>query len=530
VAGLQQAFERVGWPGPQPQVADFSNLDSQAVTAAYLSLPELRGVLVIEQTRRDLVRSQLATLMVNLSVMLASAILALYIALVATRSIALPVIDLVDVATHIASTARQGGEAGPAGAPAESTRASLETAGQDLQERTGGRKDEIGALGSAFYAMTVQLSGLIGGLEAIVAERTRQLETRSAYLEASADISRVTTSILDPERLVEQVVELIRDRFDLYYVGLFLPDPEGRWAVLRSGTGEAGQRMLARSHRLRIEPTSMIGWCISNAQARIAQVAGEDEVRAPNPDLPETRSEAALPLRARGQVIGALSVQSTRPMAFDSASLAVLQTMADQLAIAIENAQLYATSQQALEAQRRAYAVSAHSEWRDWARLRSGLSVRSTPEGPQALPAEAAAWRPEMLQAAVDDRAVADGERLAIPIRVRGAVIGVIGASRPAPSGQPTPGQTNAQDLAFLETIAEQLGVALDSARLYAETRQRSEQDRLVDEITGRMRATLDLRSVLETAAREMRQALNLAEVEVRLSPPAGANGGPDDR
>ncbi len=500
-----------------PLVADYANIDQANVTAAYIAIPELRAVLVIEQTRQDLLRSQLAVLMVNLSVILSSVFLAFYIALIATRSIANPITDLAEIATRISAVVAGGAQTG--GDQQMPTANQLTSAAQALRGQVLARTDEIGSLAHAFEGMTGQLSGLIGSLEDIVAERTRQLAARSAYLEASADVSRVTTSILDPERLINSAVEMIRDRFSLYYVGLFLSDTDGQWAVLRSGTGEAGRILLERRHRLSIEPRSMIGWCITNAQARIAQVADEDQVRAVTPELPETRSEAALPLRARGQVIGALSVQSTRPNAFDAASLGVLQTMADQLAVAIENAQLYAQTNQALEAQRRAYALSSQAEWRDWLTQNAerrgephtgGISVSSSASS--AVQPTPVVWQPEMTQAYQNDATVQVGNHMAIPIRVRGAVIGVINTTR-----RPGEGDWNTTDRTFLETIAEQLGVALDSARLYAETRRRAEEDRLVDELTGRMRATLDLRSVLETAAREMRQALNLAEVEVRL-------------
>ncbi len=514
VEGLTRIFNADGAPAKTPKVNSYSNLNDERVTAAYLELPSLRGVLVIEQTTRNLQRSQLATLMVNLSMVLASVLLATYISLLATRSISGPVAGLAEFATSIAATAEQaGGSAGPETSPNIAGR--LNAAGRDLEKLIADRGDEIGVLGRAFYQMTGQLAGLVGGLEASVNERTRQLAARSRYLEASADIGRVTTSILDPEKLIDQAVEMIRERFDLYYVGMFLAERDGQWAVLRSGTGEAGRILLERQHRLRIEPTSMIGWCIANAQARIAQQAGQDEVRFATPELPETRSEAALPLRARGQVIGALTVQSRLTEAFDATALAVLQTMADQLAIAIENAQLYVQSQQALQAERRAYTLSAQSEWSDWLRQRSGLTVRNDGRTTEGRVASSASWYPEMRRAYRGQQAIQADGRLAIPIRVRGAVIGVINLTKRG--GASSGSLWTGDEINFIESIAEQLGVALDSARLYAETRQRAEQDRLVDEITSQMRATLDLRSVLETAAREMRDALRLAEVEVRL-------------
>jgi GAF domain-containing protein len=165
-------------------------------------------------------------------------------------------------------------------------------------------------------------------------------------------VSRAATSFLDPEELIQQVVNLVRERFDLYYAGLFLVDrtgewtgEPGRWAVLRAGTGEAGRQMMKAGHKLEIGGSSMIGWCVANAQARIALDVGEEAVHFENPWLPETHSEMALPLISRGQIVGAMSIQSTEEAAFSDEDIAVLQTMADQLAIAIENARLFEQAQ-----------------------------------------------------------------------------------------------------------------------------------------------------------------------------------------
>jgi GAF domain-containing protein len=137
-------------------------------------------------------------------------------------------------------------------------------------------------------------------------------------------------------------------------VGLFLveeePGDSGRtFAVLRAGTGEAGRKMLELKHKLEVGSESMIGQCVARDEARIALDVGQEAVRFVNPHLPDTRSEMALPLRARGQVIGAMSVQSTEEAAFDEADISVLQTMADQVAVAIDNAQLFADAEATVE-------------------------------------------------------------------------------------------------------------------------------------------------------------------------------------
>jgi len=195
-----------------------------------------------------------------------------------------------------------------------------------------------------------QLTGIVGigrdittqkEAEAEQARLLVEVEQRAIQLQAAADISHVTSSVLNPDELIQQAVNLVHDRFKLYYVGLFLLDAERRFAVLKAGTGEAGQQMVSRNHRLEIGGSSMIGQCITKRQALIALDVGQEATRFDNPLLPDTHSELALPLVARGEVIGAMSVQSERQDAFTEGDITILQTMADQLGVAIENARLF---------------------------------------------------------------------------------------------------------------------------------------------------------------------------------------------
>ena len=372
------------------------------------------------------------------------------------------------------------------------------------------------------------------------------------------------------DELERSAVDLIAERFDLYYVGLFLRQTElsgeaalidrpagstdeqetREWAILRAGTGDAGRKMLERRHRLPVGSASMIGWSIANSQPRIAQEASLDTVRAANPDLPATRSEAAIPMRSRGRVIGALSVQSAQSNAFDEISIAALQSLADQLGVAIDNAMLFARSQEALQAERRAYATQSQSAWADLLRARSEFSLYmgetrlDLPEtkqageafaGETALKVTAPVWRPEMelaarkgqivqlnrpggvvpengkLQAGVENEQVAS---LAVPLIVRGSVIAVLNIRR---STQASTTGFSADERAFVTNISEQLSTALESARLYADTRQRAEQERLVSEVSGKMRASLDVDQVLETAIEELYRTLQLESLTISL-------------
>ncbi|MDW7990667.1 MAG: GAF domain-containing protein, partial [Anaerolineae bacterium] len=196
---------------------------------------------------------------------------------------------------------------------------------------------------------------------AVALENRRLLEEtarRASRLATAAEVSAAASSILNLDELLPQAVELIRQRFDLYYVGIFLLDDTGRWAVLRAGTGEAGKQMLEMGHKLEVGGRSMIGWCTANAKARIALDVGAEAIRFDNPLLPLTRSEMALPLISRGRVIGAMTIQSDKPAAFTEEDITALQTMADQLATAIENARLFAETSQTLVETRELFEAS----------------------------------------------------------------------------------------------------------------------------------------------------------------------------
>jgi serine phosphatase RsbU (regulator of sigma subunit) len=162
-------------------------------------------------------------------------------------------------------------------------------------------------------------------------------------LQTAAEVSRSAGSVMEPDALIQRVVDLVQERFDLYYVGLFLvsSEPDGLWAVLRMGSGEAGQKMLDQGHRLKVGGESMIGQCIADHKPLVVSDVGEEAVHFDNPFLPETHSEMALPLVTREGAIGALSIQSKERGAFGEEEVAVFETMAGQLANAIANARLY---------------------------------------------------------------------------------------------------------------------------------------------------------------------------------------------
>jgi len=371
--------------------------------------------------------------------------------------------------------------------------------------------DELGMLAQTFNALGGQVQELLTTLESRVYERTSELQRRSAYLEASAEVGRAVTSILDMDVLLRQVVEVVREGFDFYYVGLFLVDEAGEWAILRAGTGEAGQKMLARNHRRRVGE-GMIGWSVAHAQLRVAQEAEGDTVRLGTPELPETRAEAALPLRSRGKVIGALTVQSAQRGVFDKVVMGVLQTMTDQVAVAIDNVRLFSESQTALDAMQRAYGRMSREAWSHMAQQRPDLTQRYDPQGLLSGTGEVFDVTPADPLNPTQSIPAFSGKHLSTAIMVGSETIGTLNAIKPAESGG-----WSLREVELLRSLSAQLGLALESARLYQDTRLRAAREELISTVTARMRESLDMEIVLQTAVRELRQVLDFEQVEVRL-------------
>jgi GAF domain-containing protein len=268
---------------------------------------------------------------------------------------------------------------------------------------------------------------------------------------------------------------------------------------------------------LEVGGRSMVGWCTANAQARVAQDVRQETVRVDHPLLAAALSEAALPLAARGRVIGALSVQSDRLGAFDRDTVAVLQTMCDQVAVALDNARLFAESQAALEAERRAYGEIGREAWAEM--LREGLAPGYRYVNKQVVPVEDA-WQPEMEAALREERKVVGGASetgpagpvIAAPIKVRGQTIGVIDVRKDAPGTQWTQ-----EEIALLDTLTDQLGLALDSARLYEGTQRLAAREQMINTSTANIRSAATVDAILRRTVEELGRAFSASRASVRL-------------
>jgi GAF domain-containing protein len=315
---------------------------------------------------------------------------------------------------------------------------------------------------------------------------TQDLQRRITQLRTSAEISRLIGAIQEPQSLLRQVADLIRERFNLYYVGVFLLDDREEYAILKAGTGEAGQKMLTSGHKLIVGGDSMIGWATANRKARIALDTGQEAVHFKNPWLPLTRSELALPILSGGELIGAITIQSVEPDAFDQEDITVLQGIADSLSIALHNARLFTQLQESLSE-----IQNLHRQYlaQTWSKLPQSQPLDFTFEDPNA---------PEPKSS------------LQLPVALRDTVIGNLTLETSA-------GQLNPDDEAFVAEITTQVALALENARLLEETQRRAEQERIISNLSAKVWSMNDIEGILSTALRELGSAMKASEGVISL-------------
>jgi GAF domain-containing protein len=327
-------------------------------------------------------------------------------------------------------------------------------------------------------------------LEQRVFERTQVLERRLTQIYTAAEISRAISAVLDRQTLLQQVVDLVQNRFELYYVGVFLVDDQHEYAVLQAGTGEAGQKMIAEGHRLKIGGTSMVGWAVAHKEPRIALDVGSESVHFRNPHLPMTLSEMALPLVSGQRVLGALTIQSGQPDAFDQDDITVLKAIADTLAIALENADLFRELETRLDEIRTLHSQYLIQAWTDAPRIYDDLSYTY-----QASP----------------QKDVENLTEVEFPVTLRGQGIGQLNIHTDKE-------RLSTEDLAFIDAVAREAALALENARLLEENQRRAQQEHLLGEISARAQQYMDLDMVLKTAVQEVKQALKAPKVRIRLN------------
>jgi GAF domain-containing protein len=336
-------------------------------------------------------------------------------------------------------------------------------------------------------------------LEERVQERTKSLDRRSAQLEASAYVSRQTAAIQDPKFLLEEVVNLISARFGYYHAGIFLIDERGRNAVLQAASSEGGKRLIARGHKLEVGREGIVGYAAYQKKSRIALDVGADARFFNNPDLPETRSEVALPLSVRNRVIGILDIQSSEPNAFSQEDISALESMADQVALAIENGRLLTESQFALK---QLQAITAESTYRTW---KKRLEEQS--KGFVYNPTNVSPINKSKKEAFLSEEGVSP---LVIPLMLRGTKIGDIKLARKGNSANWTE-----EEMQFANEIATQTALAVDSTRLLEDSQFQAVKEQTIGDMTTRLSQTTDLDALLKQIVQEFHQLPGVTESSI---------------
>jgi GAF domain-containing protein len=353
-------------------------------------------------------------------------------------------------------------------------------------------------------------------LEARVQERTEILEKRTAQLRSVADVGKSVTSYRDLSELLQQAASLIHENFGYYHVGIFLLDDRKEFAVLTATNSEGGKRMLDKRHVLKVGETGIVGYVAASLQARIALDVGADAVFFNHPDLPNTRSEMALPLVAGGQILGVLDAQSAEPSAFAEDDIATLQILAEQLAIAIQNAKLFSDTAKALESARATYGQLSREAWSKMLRSQSGIGFLATPPATTQIKSDPL---PPSIAKAIETGDLilgSDGLTISVPVKIRGQVIGAVRLKKPDIAEAWTQEESN---LAI--SLADQLSGALESARLYRDSLQRASRESLVSDISGRITAASTRGAILRETVLELGQALGNTSVSFHLLNPA---------
>ena len=328
-------------------------------------------------------------------------------------------------------------------------------------------------------------------LEQRVEERTAGLARKTEQLRATSYIARKTAEVQDLASLLSTVARLVTDQFGFYHTGVFLLNEPGDHVTLQAASSDGGKRMIERGHSLSVGTQGIVGYVAAQKKPRIALDVGEDAIFFNNPDLPMTRSEVALPLLIRNKVLGVLDIQSDKPQAFGSEDIDVLQTLSDQIAIAIENARLLDETQAAIIQLEALTSRRTREVWSQ--KLRDNNRVFTyTPLG----------LRAEKLSQTNENT-------ISASILLRGQKIGNISIAK---KGE---GKWSKLDESLLDEVASQVGLAVDNIRLLEEATQRARQEETIGKLASRFSQSLDLDTLLQTAARELGQVTDVSEVSV---------------
>lgn len=325
-------------------------------------------------------------------------------------------------------------------------------------------------------------------------KQIRDLEYFNTFMKLVTQTSRNIYANLESDNLFPQITERIREHFNFYYVGVFLPDQDRKFAVLQAGTGDAGKAMLEAGHKLPISETSVIGWAFSKKEYRLVRNADQDSIRFDNPNLPKTRSELAIPMIRDNQVLGVISFQSDKVDAFNENDILILQDMTDNLAIAFENWKIFNQMKSKLEDIQGSYEGYLKGEWSELVNNQGEISCFYENESFDSILEESL-------------------KTIEKPLVIRDQIIGYISLETDNRTWEP-------EDEAFLEAVTAQTALALESIHLMEATRYTARQNQILAELSNKVWESTDIDTILKTTLYELVEALNASNGFVHLAIP----------
>jgi GAF domain-containing protein len=351
-------------------------------------------------------------------------------------------------------------------------------------------------------------------------ETSSQLERRAKDMEAVSEISHSIATIQDMDVLLPTVTKLVSEYFGYYQVGVFLMDETGENLVLRAATSEGGQRLMARKFSLKAGTTSLVGFSASQGIPRVSQDVEHDSFFLAEPDLIQTKSEAVFPLQIGRKIFGVLDIESAETNMFSENDVKILGTLANQIAISIQNVRSFEETRQALAESTKIYQQFVQQGWKRITNETPNLGYHYSLTGikplnaPLTTPDTQATPNGKEWPPSAGQKPSAD---IAIPIQLRGHSIGVLNV-RPTESTH----KWDEDEVALIQAAADRVALALENARLLEDSQRRAAKERTIGEISSKINASIDLDGIWQTAAKELGLAISDSEIIVQFQASEG--------
>ena len=356
------------------------------------------------------------------------------------------------------------------------------------------------------------------------------LKKRMDFFHNFSEVLRTTASLPEPAELMDSIVKNIGQKFNTYYVGIYLNDDNNAFTVLQTAYGANSESLLSKRTKVKIDQSGIVNSVASTGKPHISKRVKDDLLYEPNLDLLDTQAVIALPLLKNERIIGVLDLEYNRENEFSDQDVEVMSTLADQVAAAIENSRTLSKTRQALAEASAVYRQYLHQAWEKLVEDKRTVGYRYAASS--VNPLETPLDLPEINTAIEYGQTMIASEEkstITVPLKLRDEVIGVLDIRSNNPGRQWTE-----NELAVIQAVAERVSLALENARLFEETTRRADRERTVSEITTHIRSTTDPQTMLTMALEELKQALGAKDIHIRpYSPPSPEKSdkqGPDKK